>query len=261
MLPLLALLLYGLLLAALWWRQEALLFFPQPLPAETPLAKAPDIVESTVQVPGASLSVLELRLPQPQGVVFYLHGNAGNLQTWFVNTEPFRKANLDLVMMDYRAYGKSTGRIASEAELHADVRAVWNSVAARYAAKRIVIFGRSLGTGLATRLASELRPDLTVLVTPYVSLQALAREYYPWVPSGILRYPMPSQEWLAQLASPVLLLHGDRDAVIPLSHGQRLVKHAAQGRLVVIEGAGHNDIHQFPGYRSALDQALAAAAR
>jgi uncharacterized protein len=257
MLPLLAALLWLALLAALWWRQEALLFHPQPLRPGHVLAQPPDVLERTVQVPGASLSVLELRLAQPRGVVFYLHGNAGNLKTWFIHTEPYRKAGLDLVMMDYRGYGKSTGRIGSEAELHADVRAVWDSVAARYAGQRVVLLGRSLGTGLAARLASELQPDLTVLVTPYLSLQALADEHYPWVPSPILRYPMLSHDWLARVRTPVMLLHGDADALIPLSHSQRLLRSAARGRLVVIPSAGHNDIHQFPAYREALDRALA----
>ncbi|MEI2518161.1 alpha/beta hydrolase, partial [Acinetobacter baumannii] len=87
------------------------------------------VQEHFVDVPGARLSVLQLRLPAPRGVVFFLHGNGDNLQTWLVNTDFYRWAGFDLVMMDYRGYGKSTGRIESEAQLHADVEAVWRSVA------------------------------------------------------------------------------------------------------------------------------------
>lgn len=250
--------LWLLLVALLWWRQEALLFHPQSLPADAVLATAPDVHERTVAVPGATLSVLELR--QPRGVVFYLHGNAGSLKTWFVNLEPFRRAQLDLVMMDYRGFGKSTGRIRSEAELHSDVRAVWQAVAPRYEGKPAVFFGRSLGTGLATRLAAELQPALTVLVSPYQSLQRLAEEHYPWVPGAILRYPMRSDQWIADIRGPVLLLHGEQDTLIPIAHGRALQGLAAQARLVPIPGAGHNDLHQHPVYRQALDEALAAAA-
>jgi len=83
--------------AALWFKQEALLFHPEMLPADTRLATEPDVNERFVDVPGARLSVLELRLPQPKGVVFFLHGNAGNLQSWFTNTDFYRRAGYDLV--------------------------------------------------------------------------------------------------------------------------------------------------------------------
>ena len=70
-------------------------------------------------------------------MVFFLHGNSANLKEWFTDGSPYRRANVDLVMMDYRGFGKSTGRIESEAQLHADVEAVWQSVALRYAGKRV----------------------------------------------------------------------------------------------------------------------------
>src|SRR5204863_7771716 len=119
--------------ALLWAKQESLLFRPDPLPADYKLATEADIHELTVDVPGAKLSVLQLQLPNPKGVVFYLHGNAGNLAGWFSNAAFYREANFDLVMPDYRGYGKSTGRIESEAQLMADVLAVWKQVAPRYA--------------------------------------------------------------------------------------------------------------------------------
>src|SRR5512147_563028 len=130
--------LYAAVLALLWFGQERLIFLPTPLAADHRLAREPDVHERFVEVDGARLSVLELRLPDPKGVVFFLHGNAGNLASWFVNAGFYRQANYDLVMLDYRGYGKSSGRIESEAQLHADVRAVWREVAPRYAGKRMV---------------------------------------------------------------------------------------------------------------------------
>ncbi|TXC66715.1 lysophospholipase [Piscinibacter aquaticus] len=97
-------------------------------------------------------------------------------------------------MLDYRGYGKSSGRIESEAQLHADVRAVWRAVAPHYAGKRVVLYGRSLGTALAASLAAELQPDLTMLVSPYTSMEAMARQHYPWVPGALLRYPLRTDE-------------------------------------------------------------------
>ena len=92
---------------------------------------------------------LHLRLPAPKGVVFFLHGNGGSLESWFINPEFYRRANYDLFMIDYRGYGKSTGQIESEAQLRADVRAAWATVAPQYAGRKVVFYGRSLGTGLA----------------------------------------------------------------------------------------------------------------
>ena len=118
-------LLYALLLALLWWGQERLLFLPTPLPADHRYVLERDVHERTIDAPGARLHALHLKLPAPRGVVFFLHGNAGNLAGWFSNAEFYRQANFDLVMPDYRGFGKSTGHIASARQLHDVVRAVW----------------------------------------------------------------------------------------------------------------------------------------
>ena len=143
--------LYAAVLALVWWGQERLLFMPEVLPATHRFAVAADVQETWVEVPGARLNALHLRLPRPEGVVFFLHGNAGSLDNWFVNTEFYRQANIDLYMIDYRGYGKSSGRIESQAQLEADVRAAWAAVAPQYAGRKRVIYGRSLGTGLAAK--------------------------------------------------------------------------------------------------------------
>lgn len=253
-----AALLYLALLALIWFAQERLIFQPTALPASQALSTAPDVHERFVTVDGARLSLLELRLPDPKGVVFFLHGNAGNLQSWFVNVDFYRQANLDLVMLDYRGYGKSSGRIESEAQLHADVKAVWHDVAPRYAGKRVVMLGRSLGTALAATLAAQVQPDLTLLVSPYQSMAALAAQHYPWVPAALLRYPLRTDEQLPRVSTPVMLLHGERDTLIPPAHSEALKSRAPQARLVLVPGAGHNDLQAFDSYLDAVQAALRA---
>lgn len=251
--------LYAAVLALLWFGQERLIFLPAPLPATQALARDADVHERFVDVEGARLSVLELRLPQPRGVVFFLHGNAGNLASWFVNADFYRRAGYDLVMLDYRGYGKSSGRITSEAQLLDDVRAAWRQVAPAYAGKRWILFGRSLGTGLAARLAAELQPDLTVLVSPYTSMVQLAAEKYPWVPAPVLRYPLRSDLAMPGIRGTVLVLHGERDTLIPIEHGERLLSLARSARrvqFVPLSDAGHGDVHQQPAYRATLASAL-----
>ena len=256
-----AVLAVGLVAALFAWvyvRQEQLLFHPEPLAADHRFPPVDGVHESTVQVPGATLSALHLRLPAPKGVVFYLHGNAGNLQSWFVNADFYRRANYDLFMIDYRGYGKSSGRIESEAQLRADVRAAWDSVAPRYQGLRRVVFGRSLGTALAAGLAADIAADLTVLVSPYCSMQALAAEHYPLLPAALLRYPLRTCDDAARLQGELLLVHGDLDVVVPAQHSVALKAVAPRATLLRIPQAGHGDVQEFAPYLDALRDALAA---
>lgn len=252
-----AALFYAALLAALWAGQEKLLFVPTPLAADHPLRLDPDVQERWVDVPGARLHALHLQRPGARGLVFLLHGNAGNLESWFVDLDFWRSMNLDLVMIDYRGYGKSSGRIESEAQLHADVRAAWDAFAPAYAGRPRVLFGRSLGTGLAAVLAAEVQPELTVLVSPYESMVALAAEHYPFVPAALLRYPLRTDQALPRVRGPVLLVHGAEDTLIGPQHARRLQALRPGTGLALIEGAGHNDLQRFPPYRDALRAAMA----
>jgi uncharacterized protein len=254
--------LYTAAIGWLWLRQERLLFEPRTLPPDWVLATDPDVHELWIDVPGARLSAAQLRLPDPRGVVFFLHGNSGNLTDCLIDMDAFRQVNFDVVMFDYRGYGKSTGCIASEEQLRADVRAVWAEFAKQYEGKRVVISGQSLGTGLAAGLAAELcaagrTPDLTLLVSPYSSGRALADELYPWVPRQVLRYPLHTVEDAMRLQGPLMLIHGDKDELIGIHHSEALRTAVPNAQLLRIEGGGHNDLHKFPIFRQALAGALA----
>jgi alpha-beta hydrolase superfamily lysophospholipase len=247
--------------AAMLWvylRQESLLFHPEPLAADHVFDLGADVHEERIAVPGATLSALHLRLPAPRGVVFFLHGNGGNLASWFVNADFYRQANYDLFMIDYRGYGKSSGRIASEAELRADVRAAWDQVAPRYRGLRRVIYGRSLGSGLAAGLAAQVAPELTMLVSPYSSMQALAKEHFPFVPAALLRYPLRTGDDAARLHGPLLLVHGERDTLVAPHHSADILALAPLAKLLRIPEAGHADLQDFELYRQALREALTA---
>ena len=245
----------------LWFRQERLLFEPTSLPPDQPLIDAADVHERWIDVPGARLSTAHLRLAQPRGVVFFLHGNSGNLQDCLVDLDAFRQVNFDVVMFDYRGYGKSSGCIESEEQLRSDVRTVWAEFSQLYEGKRVVISGQSLGTALAAGLAAELcaagrAPDLTLLVSPYSSARALASELYPWVPRQVLRYPLHTAEHAARLSGPLMLIHGDKDELIGIHHSHALRSAAPTAQLLCVEGAGHNDMHKFPSFRKAVHGAL-----
>lgn len=248
---LLGLLGYGGVLVWMYTQQEALLFHPTRLPPEHRF-ELPGVTEVQVPVAGGHLSALHFQQANPKGVIFFLHGNAGDLSTWLTSTTFYRQVGFDVFMIDYRGYGKSPGRIESEGQLHADVRAAWDGVAPQYAGKKRVIYGRSLGSALAARLASEVPSDLLVLVTPYSSVIQVTADTYPWVPLALLRYPLRTDLDVAQVKVPVLILHGDEDEVFSMSHAERLQALSPGAQLVKVPGAHHGDIHQFPVYTEGL---------
>jgi uncharacterized protein len=254
-----ALIAWCMAIVVIWSQQEKLLFHPEPL---NPKFKfdLPYTSEVYIDVADAKLHALYFRQPpeKSKGIVLFLHGNAGNLETWFTHTDFWLSTGYDVLMPDYRGFGKSTGKIENEAQLNDDVVRTWNYIAHNYKDKKKVFYGRSLGTGLAARLATQTPADLVVLVSPYTSMTAMAQEYYPWVPSFILRYPLKTDQLLPQLNTKILLLHGTSDRLISSEHSKRLVTLNPKAHLVEIEGADHGDIHHFDAYTHTLTQALSS---
>ncbi len=252
---------YVIALVALYVMQERILFPGARLPVGHRFGFSVPFEELTVTVPGAALHALLFRRPAPRGLVFFIHGNAGNVETWTEDLDFYARVEYDLYIFDFRGYGKSTGRIGSEAELHADVRAAWDSIAPAYAGLPVVVYGRSLGSGLAVELARHVTPTLVVLVTPYTSVAAIGRRIYPWAPAALLKYPLRSDAAIGAIGSPLMLLHGTADALIPHDESVRLLALATSpAELVTIEGASHNDIHEFPAYLERLAERLATLA-
>jgi alpha-beta hydrolase superfamily lysophospholipase len=251
------------LLALLYFAQERLIFPATKLPADHAFRfDQQRFAEVRIPVPGATLHALHFTQAKPRGLVFFLHGNAGNLQTWTTGVDFYRRVNYDLFILDYRGYGKSTGTIDGEHQLHADVRAAWDAIAPRYPDVPIVIYGRSLGTGLAARLARDVHPALLVLVTPYSSLAAAARRAFPIAPEFLLKYRLRTDMLIGEVRSPVFLMHGNRDTLIPVADSEVLLARVrAPVELLVVEGAGHNDIHLFPAYLEPLATRLRAIGR
>lgn len=248
---------YAALLVVMYLRQESLIFQPDSLPQDHRFAVS-GLDEVQIPVEGATLHARHLKLPNPRGVVFFLHGNGGNVDSWVTGVDFYRRINYDLFILDYRGYGKSSGRISSEAELHADVRRAWDFVAPQYANKIKVIFGRSLGTGLAAKLAADVNPDKAVLVSPYISMRAMVHEVYPFVPGALLRYPLRTDEYLPKINSPVLLIHGDHDELIPVAHTKQLKQLSSLAEAIIITGGRHADLQEIPAYTNGLAERLMA---
>ncbi|MCG8346148.1 MAG: lysophospholipase [Chloroflexales bacterium] len=248
---------YVLLCVALYLFQERLIFLPERDGPNTVYNFGLPFSEIFIPVDGAMLHALHFPAPQAKGVVLYLHGNAGSLRTWGMVAPDLVQHGYDVLIVDYRGYGKSSGTISSESQLHRDVDAVYSYLLARYPAEQIVVYGRSLGSGLATRLAAQQPVQMLILESPFHSLADLARRQMPFAPAFLLKYPLRTYAWIGQVSSPIVMFHGRADEVVPFAASERLQAYAtAPVTFIAIEGGGHNDLARFPAYHAGLAAAL-----
>lgn len=247
-----ALLVYSMGLFMLYRYQERLIFVPTRLPEHQRFSFKRPHQEDFVDVPGARLNCLVFEHPNAIGTILYFHGNAGALDTWGDVGEDFAPFPYNLVVFDYRGYGKSTGTIESESQLNQDAEALYQFARSRLETTRFVIVGRSIGTGVAAWLAAKHPPEQLILETPYYSLPDLVKTIYPMVPSRLIRYRLNTAHWIGDLAMPIHLIHGDQDALIPFSSSERLKALNPNVTLHTISGAVHNNISEFESYHRAL---------
>lgn len=248
---------YGLICLLVYYAQERLIFLPERNGPGTRYNFGLPFEEVRIPVEGATLHALYFNAVEPKGVIVYFHGNAGSLRTWGNVAPDLVGRGYDVFMVDYRGYGQSTGQITDELQLHRDMDKVYALARARYEPDKIVLFGRSLGAPLATRLAAQETPGLLILEAPFYSIEAIARRQLPFLPMSLLKYPMKTHTWIEYVDAPILILHGTRDEVVPFGDGERLLFHVkTPASFHAIEGGGHNDLARFPAYHAALDVAL-----
>lgn len=249
-------LIYILVLAGLYLYQEKLIFYPDPLPEDFRFYFRGEFEEGFLRLGSLRIHHLIFRAERPQGVILYFHGNKWSLARWGEQAEELaRRLSWDVWIMDYPGYGRSEGRIRSEKQLHELAELSLRELRRRYGADiKVVLFGRSLGSGLAVRLAAEAEVNGLVLETPYLSVRSLARLRAPWAPPFLLRYALRSDLHLPRVRCPVLILHGHQDPVIPFLHGKVLSGLAARARLVEMQSGKHNDLHSFSNYWPALEK-------
>ncbi|MBL7963408.1 MAG: alpha/beta fold hydrolase [Flavobacteriales bacterium] len=216
--------------------------------------KAPD---------GARLHALHFIVPEARGVVLYLHGNTGSLRRWGRFAQRFTALGFDVLMPDPRGYGKSRGEL-SEAALIDDARRWYAMLARHYAEAHIVVYGRSLGSGLATPVAAVNSPAALLLETPFADLLDVARHYLPILPyRWLLQYRFRNDLSIRAVRCPVWIFHGKRDTVVPYTSALKLYAAIPSGvvrELVTFPNGGHSDLGRFARYRSRLREALDLAA-
>ncbi|MCS7019849.1 MAG: alpha/beta fold hydrolase [Cytophagales bacterium] len=248
--------LYALLCAAAYFGQTYVIFHPVPLPSNHVFRFEAHFDEYTLFTPdGEQLNLLHFKHSQQpsKGVVLYYHGNADNLERWGKYSKTFLSLGYDFIVWDYRGYGKSTGFPTTE-NMHNDAELVYQFVRKRYKPTQIIIYGRSLGTGLAAYVASRYAAKRLILETPYHSFAEVAHSYVPFLPySGLLRYEFPTYRYLATVQCPVTIFHGTADELLPFSSTEKLkTVLKPTDDFIVVQGGKHHDLAEYEQYRSHL---------
>jgi len=233
---------YLLLVGAICMFQRQLLYFPDPThQAPTPGLGIEEVRLSTAD--GERLVAWHLR-PQPgKPIMLFFNGNAASLAGDGPRWRSIARAGAGFFAVGYRGYDGSTGA-PTEAGLRMDANAAYDWVADRYPPQDIVIHGYSLGSGVAVRLAAERPARALILEAPYLSTVAVAAERFPWAPVRLLMWDrFASDEWIGRVHAPVMILHGDRDAVVPFRQGRALFELAnAPKTFVRIPNGDHTSL-------------------
>lgn len=192
-------------------------------------------------------------------VILYFHGNAGDLSGWQFVAEDFVQFNYSILLIDYRGYGKSTGTI-SERGFYTDAASAYNFLIAEkgFDPTDIIVYGRSIGTGVAVDLAARHTVKGLVLESPYTSLGDLADSKVPFFfPSVYLRFSFNNLKKINAVKCPLIVIHGANDDLIPSSHGEFLYQRfEGKKKLILIAGAAHNDMNAFEDYQYFLIETL-----
>jgi fermentation-respiration switch protein FrsA (DUF1100 family) len=238
---------YALVVLAMWLGQRRLMYVPDPTrarPVAVGLHGVHEVELATAD--GARLVVWRAVPAEGRPTLLYLHGNAGNLATRADRARRYRAKGYGLAMLSYRGYGGSSGA-PSEAANVTDARALYDRLVAEgIAAGDIVLYGESLGSGVAVQLAASVPVGAVVLDSPYTSIVDVAVRAYPFLPvRPLLLDRYESERSIRQIGAPLLVLHGKLDQVIPFEMGAALFATASEPkRFVDYPSGGHSNLDE-----------------
>ena len=249
----------GLVSALLYLMQPSLVFYPSRELAETPGAwglEYQDVYLDTRD--GVKLHGWYIPQRDAEDVLLFLHGNGGNISHRGASIEIFNRLGLNVFIIDYRGYGKSEGS-PDEAGLYEDARTAWRYLIEQRGFRReqIILFGRSIGGAVATRLAVEVGPEKVILESTFSSSRDMADQVLPLISRvAVMRYPFDSMQRIKNMNSRLLMLHSPDDEIIPYRLGKKLYQAANEPRQFVNLKGDHNYGFMLsqPEYEQALDR-------
>jgi len=245
---------YGALCLIFYFLQDYFFFRPEILPKQFEYRYPFPFDEVNFEMEdGSEINGIHFKVPNSMGVVYYLKGNSRSIKGWGKFARDFVSKGYDFFMFDYRGFGKSSGKRTEQA-LYNDAQSVYKWLSTVYPEDQIVIYGRSMGSGVATRIASWNHPKMLILDAPYYSFLYQVRRYGFWLPlKWLLRYKMRLDQFIKKVTCPIFIIHGDKDRLLSYKQGKMLAELVSdRATLITIEGGHHNDLPEFPEYHEYL---------
>ncbi|MEO6148735.1 MAG: alpha/beta fold hydrolase [Mucilaginibacter sp.] len=240
---------YMVVCAYFYFAQDRIIFPAEKLTGDYRFDFPYPFKEYTIKTSTGTLSGLLFKADKPKGLIFYLHGNGSELDTWGGIAPAYTSLNYDMFILDYPGYGKSTGQLTNEKEMLDAIQTAYDTVKAGYSENNIIIMAHSIGTGPAAWLASQKHPRKLVLLAPYYSIADMIDQRYPFLPHFFCKYRFTTYKYIRGVKAPVIIFHGDDDRVINYEASLKLKKHFKRGdRLIILNGQGHDNIQDNEDY-------------
>jgi pimeloyl-ACP methyl ester carboxylesterase len=203
---------------------------------------------------GGYINGVYFKVPNSKGVVYYLKGNSRSIKGWGKFARDFVSKGYDFFMVDYRGFGKSKGE-RSEPILYSDAQTIYKWLTENYDEEKIIIYGRSLGSGIATRIAAWNSPKMLILDSPYYSFyhQIFRMGGFLLPLKWLLKYQIRTDQFIKKVTCPIFFLHGRKDRLMPYTDSEKLMaKNPTLAQLFIIEKGGHNNLPTFDEYHEHL---------
>jgi hypothetical protein len=243
-------LIYLFLCLAIYFSQHLFFFRPEILATHFKYQYAFPFDELNFDMEdGGSINAIHFKVPNSRGVIYYLKGNSRSIKGWGKFAKDFVSNGYDFFMMDYRGFGKSRGKRSQE-KLFSDAQFLYQWLHNHYPEEKIVVYGRSFGSGIAARVASWNKPRLLILDSPYFSFLYNARRYAGFLPlKWIMRYDIRTDQYLKTIFCPVHIVHGNKDHLISFNQSEKL-KALYPDKVILhpIDGGRHNNLPDFPKF-------------
>ena len=251
---------YALIMLVYYLLQERVLFVGTPLQRKHAFQLASAFEEIFLESEeGGTIHALWIKCPEPKGLILYFHGNTGNMQRWAHVVEELTTYDHDVLVVDYRGFGKSHGRRTQET-MYDDAQQIYDYAANQWSEDKLVVYGRSLGTGLAVKVASENSPSKLVLETPFNNMIDVAFFHFPFLPVRLLlRFPFRSDKFIPKVTCSIVIFHGTRDRIVPYRSGLKLyelISEDVKHNMVTIPRGKHSNLSNFPLFREKMQEFL-----
>lgn len=246
--------------------QEKVVFLPVVLPDHHRFDFEKNFEEYFWETPfDGKINVLHFKIKNPKGIIVYFHGNSDNLHRWGKIAAEFTDYDYDVLVLDYRGYGKSSGP-RNEEYLNSDSQFAFDFAKENYGEENTIIYGRSLGGAFATKIAADNQPKAVILECTFFSLQDIVNR---WLPKQVtnrvsptMTYHFLSHEHISKVKVPLYHFHGTKDFVVPLKSGKKLFEVFKKSqpkifkKFIEIPGGGHDDLVNFEEFKTEIKEIL-----